>query len=332
MTGAPGRILVRLPNWLGDVVMSRPCVRALRAAHPQAELRAVVPGALLPIAEWDGVFDRLHAWPAGRGACEALARELRAWRPDAALVLPPSFSSAWWALRCHAPARIGYRGEARDALLTRGLRRPPRGDRHLAEEYLELAAMLGARRVPEVPLPVPEPAREAASALRARHGIPETYAVLGPGAAYGPAKRWAPERFAAVGRALAARGLAVLACGADAERAECVGVAEAIGARGVSLAGATELTTLAALCAAARIAVCNDSGLAHLSAATGTATLVVFGSTSSAWTAPLGARVRVVQHAPVCSPCFQRTCRIGYRCLAAVSAAEVIAACEALAA
>src|SRR5207244_6089673 len=138
--------------------------------------------------------------------------------------------------------------------------------------------------------------------------------------------------FAAVGRALAARGLAVLACGAALERDECERVAEAIGTAGFALGGATGLTTQAALCAGARISVCNDSGLAHLSAATGTPTLVVFGSTSSAWTAPLGARVRVVQHAPVCSPCFQRTCRIGYRCLAAVSAVEVIAACEALAA
>src|SRR5206468_3505619 len=82
--------------------------------------------------------------------------------------------------------------------------------------------------------------------------------------------------------------------------------------RAVALAGATSLPVQAALCAIASLAVCNDSGLAHLAAAVGTPTVVIFGSTSSAWSAPLGARVRVVQRAPVCSPCFQRHCRIGY--------------------
>jgi heptosyltransferase-2 len=78
--------------------------------------------------------------------------------------------------------------------------------------------------------------------------------------------------------------------------------------------------------------VSNDSGLAHLAAATGAPTVVLFGSTSSAWTAPLGPQVRVVQHAPVCAPCFQRTCRIGTVCFAAIAVDEVAAACAAWAA
>ena len=80
----------------------------------------------------------------------------------------------------------------------------------------------------------------------------------------------------------------------------------------------------------AALVVSNDSGLAHLAAATGAPTVVIFGSTSSAWTAPLGPRVRVVQRPPVCAPCFRRTCRIGYRCLAAVEVAEVARACDEL--
>jgi heptosyltransferase-2 len=59
---------------------------------------------------------------------------------------------------------------------------------------------------------------------------------------------------------------------------------------------------------------------------------VLFGSTSSAWTAPLGPRVAVVQRAPVCSPCFQRTCRIGYRCLEAIEVDAVERACRQVAA
>jgi heptosyltransferase-2 len=79
----------------------------------------------------------------------------------------------------------------------------------------------------------------------------------------------------------------------------------------------------AALCAGAAVVVSNDSGMAHLAAATGAPTVAIFGSTASAWTAPLGPRVRVVQKAPVCSPCFRRECRIGYTCLTAVRVEDV---------
>jgi lipopolysaccharide heptosyltransferase II len=158
-------------------------------------------------------------------------------------------------------------------------------------------------------------------------------AVLGPGAIYGPAKRWEAERFTELGRRLAARGFNLAVCGTAAERETCAAVAAGIAERHpgsgavASLAGVTTLEALSGVCAGASLAVCNDSGLAHLSAALGTATVTIFGSTSSAWTAPLGARVRVIQHAPVCSPCFQRRCRIGMPCLTAVSVDEVEAAC-----
>jgi lipopolysaccharide heptosyltransferase II len=121
-------------------------------------------------------------------------------------------------------------------------------------------------------------------------------------------------------------------CGAASDRAVCSEVAAGAGEGVVALAGETGIELQAALCAAASVAVCNDSGLAHLAAAVGAPTVAIFGSTSSAWTAPLGARVRVVQRAPVCSPCFQRTCAIGYRCLDAISVADVERACREVAA
>jgi heptosyltransferase-2 len=101
-------------------------------------------------------------------------------------------------------------------------------------------------------------------------------------------------------------------------------VASGIGPAAVSLAGRTDLPVLAALAAGARLALCNDSGLAHLAAATGAPTIQVYGSASSGWTAARGPRVRVLHRAPVCSPCWRRTCRIGLRCLDAVGVAWVL--------
>ncbi len=313
----PEPILVRLPNWLGDLLMARPALHALRAARRGAEITALGPASLLELLAGEGLWDRAEPLPAG----PVTRRRLRAARFAAALVLPPSFSSAWLAFRAGAARRVGFAHEGRSLLLTRSLRRPARGDMHLSREYLLLAAELGARPVAVPPLPVGEEARRAAARLANAGGAP--YAVLGPGAVFGPAKRWSVPRFVELGRRLAASGTRALVCGAKAERATCEAVAGGIGAPARSLAGLTGLPAQAALCAGAALAVCNDSGLAHLAAATGTPTVAVFGSTSSAWTAPLGPRVRVVQRAPVCSPCFARTCAIGYACLEAVGVDDV---------
>ncbi len=321
---APTRILVRLPNHLGDVLMARPLLFALRALRPQVAVTAVGPPALLELIARDGTVDQPLGWPLPPGA---LAR-LRAERPDVALVLPPSFSSAWFAWRTGARVRIGYPGEGRTPLLTETPRRAERGDRHLADEYLALGESVGARTA-AIAEWIPDPpalARAREVLARSPAATRTAHALLGPGALYGPAKRWSAERFTALGRTLAERGLAVLVCGTAAERACCESVAGAIGPAAASLAGATDLPTLAALAALAVVVVSNDSGLAHLAAASGAPTVAVFGSTSSAWTAPLGPRVRIVQRPPVCAPCFQRTCRIGYRCLAAVEVRDVLVA------
>jgi heptosyltransferase-2 len=236
------------------------------------------------------------------------------------------------AWRSGAARRIGYRHELREALFTESLPRAARGDLHLSREYLALGGGLGASETPVPVLPAPPGGVRAAARLLAETGLGERrFAVLGPGALYGPAKRWPPERFVAVGAALRGAGLAIAVCGSAAERAAAEGVAASIGEGAVALAGRTDLPALAGVFARATGAVCNDSGLAHLAAAVGVVTVAVFGSTSSAWSAPLGPRVRVVQRAPVCSPCFQRTCRVGYACLGAVQVSDVLRAWEAAA-
>jgi heptosyltransferase-2 len=327
----PERILVRLPNWLGDLMLSRPLLHALRAARPGAEAVAVAPRPLLDLVSAEGLFERLHSWTSNGSERSALLREVRAWRPDVALVLPPSFSSALFAWRSGARRRIGYRHDGRAALLSRALRRRPRGDLHLSLEYLALGDELGVRPIPVPRLVVPVQGVERSAALLGRlRAAGDRLALLAPGAAYGPAKRWPLDRFVAVARHVVRRGLAALVCGAASERAVCEQVAREAGSGVASVAGETDLPAQAALCARAALVVSNDSGLAHLAAAAGAPTVVVFGSTSSAWTAPLGPRVRVLQHAPVCAPCFQRRCRIGYRCLEAVTVEEVRRACDEL--
>ncbi|MFN8588114.1 MAG: lipopolysaccharide heptosyltransferase II [Candidatus Eisenbacteria bacterium] len=315
------RLFVRLPNWLGDALMARPLLAALRRGLPQARIVACGPGPLLELLAGDGAWDAALAWPAPGERLRAAAGGAF----DAALVLPPSFSSAWHAWRCGARVRTGFAEDHRGLLLTHPVRRGARGDRHQGREYLALGAAVGvdagALDVTALPLGEAQPPAAAGDAL-------ERAAVLAPGAAYGPAKRWPLDRFIATGRALAGRGLRVLACGGAGEREACDALAAACG--GTSLAGRTSLREQAAICSRAAVVVSNDSGMAHLAGAVGARTVAIFGSTSSAWTAPLGPHVAVVQRAPVCSPCFRRTCAIGYACLEAVAVTDVLRAVDAL--
>src|SRR5262249_22055659 len=159
-------------------------------------------------------------------------------------------------------------------LLTDALKRPPRGDVHLAVEYLALLDRLAPPdrdamdwlRMP--PLAVAPEAAEAARRVRSRlPGPAAPLALIAPGARYGPAKRWGAERYAELARRLIARGHTVAVCGGAEERETCERVAGAAGA--LSLAGETSLDELAGLCAMAAFTVSNDSGFAHLSAAVG---------------------------------------------------------------
>lgn len=317
---APAKVLVRLPNWLGDCIMARPLLYAVRAAWPAAGVLGVGPeGPCAPLVVERAVSEFVP-WSRTRAVRAEATRRVRAWRPDLALVLPASFSSAWLAWRSGARERVGYRGEWRDGLLTVAVAREPRGERHLADEFLDLGARVGLEAVAVPRLEPGAAGAEAAARVLAQGGVArgERYALLGPRSAFGPAREWFPERFVAAGRELVARGLRVVVCGTAGERASCGEIARGVGPRAVSIAGETTLPALVGVAAGASLALCNDSGLAHVAAATGAPTIQIYGSAASGWTAARGPHVRVLHRAPVCSPCWRRKCVIGTRCLDAV--------------
>ncbi len=328
----PSRVLVRLPNWLGDAIMARPALWALRAAWPQAEPLGVGPqGPCAPLVD-EGVLTRALPWGRDQASRRQVLREVRAFAPEVAFVLPNSFSTAWFAWRSGATVRVGFRGEGRSPLLTHALPRSSRGDRHQSDEFLDLVATQGVREA-RTPLLAPtSAARDGVARLLDSLGIPPgtPYAVMGPRSAFGPAREWFRDRFGAAARGLAERGLQVLVCGTAAEAGACDEVVAHSGGVARSVAGRTDLSMLLALAAGARLALCNDSGLAHLAAATGAPTIQIYGSAASGWTAARGPHVRILHRAPVCSPCWQRTCRIGTRCLDAIGVAMVLRHVDAL--
>jgi heptosyltransferase-2 len=154
---------------------------------------------------------------------------------------------------------------------------------------------------------------------------------LGPGAVYGPAKRWPPERFAAIGdRAVERWGARVLLFGSSGEREICRAVTRTMTHAALDLCGRTTLGEAMALIRQCRGFVTNDSGLMHVAAALEVPTVAVFGSTDPVATGPLGRQTVVLRHDLPCSPCLKPTCTTGYRCLLAVEPEEVWEAMERL--
>lgn len=342
---APRRILVRATNWVGDAVMTLPALAALHRACPQAELQVLArpwvgdvylgaPGVSRVIAyEKPG----LHAGLAG---CRRLARGLRLEGFDWALLLQNAFEAALIAWLARVPVRLGYAADGRSWLLTHAAVRGPGVRRvHETAYYLYILRQAGLLEAdppaegvqPELTL---APADQAwAERFLADQGLAGGRLLgLAPGAAYGPAKRWPAERFAAAARELAPGFQAVLLLGSRGEAAACAEVArELADLKVLDLAGATSLGQALALLDRLGLFLTNDSGLMHAAAALGAPTVAIFGSTDPLTTGPLGPWVCVLRAEVDCSPCLKPECPTGdLACFTAIEPGEVAAAAREL--
>ncbi len=338
------RTLVRATNWVGDVVMSRPALRALKAADPRGRLAVLARpwvAELYRLADEvdDVLVDDAGGRHAGREGRAALAAEVRDAGFDRVVILPTSFSTAWVLARAGVPQRIGYRGEGRSPLLTKSVRLDLRPGEHQVWKHLRLAAAAGAEvpGAPDVGWDAPKAVREAARARLAERGASGAYAAAHVASFAHAAKRWDLARFAEVFDGLAAKGLSVVLLGSAGEagvNAEAAALAKK--ARVVDLSGATTLPEALGVLAGARLFVGNDSGLAHLAGAAGTPSVVVFGPTdpdaTRPWDGPRAdgkpVRLAVVRRRVPCAPCGVPICPIDHACMAGVTAADVLAAAE----
>jgi heptosyltransferase-2 len=256
----------------------------------------------------------------------SVARSLRGEGYDRAIILPRSAKSALLPFLARVPVRIGYRAELRSVLLTDARR----ADRGRLEPTVRRMAALGLPPGEPLPDPLPYPSlridERNRSALVGRLALDGSRPalVLMPGAAYGPAKQWPIENFAAVAQAALGRQEPVWVLGSAAERALGDRIVELAGAGVRNLCGETRLEDAVDLLSLASAAVTNDSGLMHVAAAAGARVIAIYGSSSPAYTPPLTSRSTVHYLALPCSPCFRRECPLGHlRCLREISPAEI---------
>jgi heptosyltransferase-2 len=329
------KVLVRATNWLGDAVMSLPAIRAIRQVFPHAHIAVVARPWVADLYSRETAIDRVIPYTAqtGLGAKRAFAARLREQRFDGAILLQNAFDAALMAWLAKIPERIGYNRDARGLLLTQRIAVPEPGEipRHERFYYLELLRRAGMiERLPSetsIRLGGLEAARDSGLAHMAALKIAGPVMGISPGAAYGNAKRWLPERFAEVARRFSKVSPSLLVFGSKSERALCDQVVAALAGSRIdarNLAGETTLREFIDLTAACRIFVTNDSGAMHVASALNVPTVAIFGATDDTTTGPTGPLARVVREHAECSPCLLRECPIDHRCMTRVTADRVV--------
>jgi len=323
------RVLVRVPNWIGDAVLATGFLAALRRKELGAEITILAHARVAPLFEHNPDVGAVISFEKQDSLLE-VARKIRPCRFGQCYILPLSLSSAVIPWLAGIPKLIGYRAESRGVFLTGSLpyRKHEFRSRHLLLGYLNL---LGGEAEAQDPIiHFSEKERSGSEQWLHERGIPPAQLIgFAPGATYGPAKRWPQENWVELGGRLASWGYGIVLFGSEDEAALCGQIATAIGAGAASAAGQLCLRASAALLSKCSVVAANDTGAMHLAAAAGARVVAVFGSTSPAWTGPWGRGHTVLYAREPCSPCFARECRYGhYRCLARIGVDEVAGAID----
>jgi heptosyltransferase II len=339
---AARKILIRGTNWVGDAVISVPAMREIRRLAPQAHISLLVRPWVREIYSAVDFIDEIleydkegihHGW---RGFGKLVA-DLKNRRFDMAILLQNAFEAALLAWCARIPERVGYARDGRGFLLTGACRIDPGVRRvHQAYYYIDILSRMGwlEERLWErkdYPLSIRVSVRredtEAAEEMLRASGIGEQETVLGvnPGAFYGPAKRWFPDRYAAVADNLQDEfGVRTIIFGSPGDLPVAKEVAANMKKPPVLLTGRTSLGQLMALIRRCRLLITNDSGPMHLAAALDVPQLAIFGSTSEVATGPLSREAVVIKQQVDCNPCFLRECPTDFRCMKGIPAERVL--------
>ena len=330
-TGAPSRILIISPNWIGDAVMAQPLLQLLATQQPGCPIDVMAPPAVAPVWRAMAEVDTVLETPFRHGALQwaerrAFAAQLRARGYASAYVLPNTLKFALIPWVARIPRRVGYLGEMRYVLLNVLHHDAKDAPRPMVSFY----AALANAPIASVPTPaqLPRPCLQVDAAMRA--DVVAKYRLEGagplvafaPGAEFGSAKRWPSARFAELAEMILGRhpDARVILLGSPKDRTVCDEVAA--GRAGVhNLAGQTSLAEAIALIAAADAMVSNDSGLLHIASALNRPLVALYGPTDPLHAPPFSDVAHSLYLHLECAPCKQRECPLGHHaCMQGVAA------------
>jgi len=335
------RILVRVPNWIGDAVISMPGLHALKKLYPEVEITVLAKARTLPLylAKEPVVKDVIEYDPDGRHSGLSgkfrLVGELKTRKFQMAVLFQNAFEAALIAFMAGIPRRVGYARDLRTPLLTQPVKfEDTIAKKHQVFYYLNIIKELGLGvSLEDIELPVVNISKEdsqRASVIMEEYGLDAGKGMVGvaPGASFGPAKRWPTEGYyEVIERISRERGVTPVIFGGGDDIEVSTALSTRLSSAGVdhvNLAGKTSLREFIAVAAKTQLFLTNDSGPMHVVAALGVPTVAVFVSTAPSLTGPLGRCVKVLYKKVKCSPCFKRECPYEhYNCMKTITAEDI---------
>jgi heptosyltransferase-2 len=326
-------ILIRGTNWIGDVIMTLPAIAAVRETFPHAKVTVLAKPWVADVygicKDVDEIFifqsPGVHHGIVGK---YRLARELQKKEFDAAILLQNAIEAAIIAWLARIPIRVGYNSDGRGFLLTHSVVRTDEIRKvHQINYYLEMLKSVGFRSSQrDINLALDNDYRAVADDILKKHHIGQNSVTIGiaPGATYGPAKMWFPERFAAVADRLVDDFSAhILLFGSDNDRDRAERVQQSSNNMFLNLAGNTSLKEALALISRCDLFISNDSGLMHVAGALGIPLVAIFGSTNPVTTSPIGKKSIILRKDVSCSPCLKKMCPTDFRCMDLITIEDV---------
>ena len=333
------RLLIRSTNWIGDAVMTTPAVRTIRRNFPDAHIGMLAKPWVAPVFAHSPHVDETIIYDVngrhrGIGGTIRMARDLRAHRFDAAILLQNAIEAALIAFMAGIPNRIGFDTDARRLLLTHAVSCTKAiKSIHQTGYYLKILEGLGlVAGKQHLELSIGTQDRLQAQKHLLENGVKAESMLIGlnPSATFGPAKQWFPERYAALGDRLNQDlGATILIFGGPSDRELGETISGLMTVPAIDLSGRTSLGEAMALIDRCNAFVTNDSGLMHVAAALKTPLVAIFGPTDSTTTSPYSDKSRVVRVPIECSPCLQPVCPLGHHnCMKRVSVEMVLDALQ----
>lgn len=322
------KILVRGTNWIGDAVMTTPALTALRAQFPDAEIVMLANPLVAELFQFHPSVDRVmiydrKGYHRGAAGFIRIVKELRSQRFDAAILLQNAIEAALLTACAGIPRRAGYTTDGRRLLLNYPVTVTAQDKRmHHTDYYCQLLNRLGVSDGDgQLCLSCTDEEKSWAETVLESDNV----IAINPGAAYGSAKRWLPDRFAEVADTLATRYDAkIVLTGGPGEREIGCDIAAAMSSTSINMVGKTSVRQMMALLSHSRLLVSNDSGPMHVASAFDIPIVAVFGSTDHTTTCPASHSVKIVRKEIDCAPCLLRQCPTDHRCMTAISVDDVL--------
>lgn len=327
------KILIVAPAWVGDMVMAQCLFKLIKQNDPDAMIDVLAPAWTFSILSRMSEVRQAIALPFAHGELNLrgrylLAKQLRAEQYDQAIVLPNSLKSALIPWLAGIPKRTGWLGECRYGLLNDARRLDKKRYPLMIEQFMALGLDAHAALPAEYPKPSFQVTETSQTATLTKLKITCRAApvlAICAGAEFGPAKRWPEEYYAQIANQKLADGWQVWLFGSPKDKPVTDKIMALTENRCENIAGKAELAETIDLLSLVSGVVTNDSGLMHIASALNKPLVALYGSTSPAFTPPLGTMATILQEKLACQPCFERTCPLKhFRCMRDLTPNRVI--------